>query len=82
MHPAKNVLERAAVANMNALVGEIAPTAHRNMKAAFAFIGDDLTCVIAKNEAVALKEQGSNLFDPARFIKIERPHSLVRSLEK
>ena len=67
---------------MHALEGEVAPTAHRNMKAAIVFIGDDLACMIAKNEPVALKKQGCNRFDPARLIKIERPHAPVRSLEK
>jgi hypothetical protein len=82
MHSAENVLERTAVANMHTPEGEVAPTAHRNMKAAIVFIGDDLTCVIAKNEPVTLKKQGCNWFDLARLIKIERPHAPVRRLEK
>jgi hypothetical protein len=52
------------------------------MKATVTFIDHDLACVITKNEAVALEEQGGNPFDPARLIEIKRPHTPVRSLEK
>ena len=44
------------------------------MKAAIVFIGDDLTCMIAKYEPVALKKQGCNRFEGSAqdLLPIER----------
>jgi hypothetical protein len=82
VHAAQDIGGGAPVAHVDALEGEVAPAAHRDMEAAAALVDDDLARMVAEQEPVAAEEQLGHRLDPARIVEVEGPDAPMRRLEE